>query len=218
MAYTNPEPAVMMAFAQACRSPAIASGEHVGSCDIAIARNHVATKFLAGDCDCLVMVDHDCAWPKGCVDDLAKGALETRGIVGAIIPQGNGLVAFHGGDQDAILNMGRPALVPVDGIGTGMIAIHRSVLALLAEGMEETVIQGRFEVYPFFDRIYVRQGDDQKKRQLGEDYSFSKRCRDAGVPIHAFTGPEIGHWKKKRLTWRDALREGAQVETPSASA
>jgi hypothetical protein len=156
------------------------------------------------DADAIVFIDHDQAFPAGTIETLARQAVATRGICGALIAKkgkGAGLAAVPYANDDQDFTPGEPTFVKLKAVGTGMLAIHRSVVDVLAKGLDR-VLYGADELPPLFDNVYVRDG--AITRRLGEDISFCFRCREAGIPIYGAQGPEVEHVGEYKYTWRDA--------------
>lgn len=76
-------------------------------------------------------------------------------------------------------------LVEVGAIGTGFMAIHRSLLELMTETYSEPV--------PWFDEI-IYEGN-----KLGEDLTFCLRVRSMGLPIYVHLDAKVGHYKEVLL-------------------
>ncbi len=73
-------------------------------------------------------------------------------------------------------------LIEVDGVGTGCLLVHRSVL----EGMEP----------PWFKFQY----DEFGRLSLGEDLYFSRKLEEAGVPMFVSTEHLCRHYKTLELS------------------
>src|SRR3990167_3857956 len=53
---------------------------------ISRSRSVVASQFLTGSSDCLVMIDRDIVWPPGSLIELAERAVEHKAIVAGVYP------------------------------------------------------------------------------------------------------------------------------------
>ncbi len=73
----------------------------------------------------------------------------------------------------------------VDGVGTGCVLVHRSVLQAMRDDADEGLR----------DWCWFQDGPIGDGRWLSEDLTFCKRLNDRGVPIHVHTGAVLPHHK-----------------------
>lgn len=173
--------------------------------EIVESRNTVGTAFFKSKADILVGIDDDVG-----VSNEAFHTMISANVpyIAACIPQRvMSLEKFAEGlrqgfsDQDAQ----RYAAPLVDGpgtafgisqvemVGTGFFVLRRQPLdALVDAGVIQkrvkTTVEGDKELYGFYDYFHDANGN-----RLLEDYSFCRRLRDAGFPVHAYKGPGINH-------------------------
>ena len=188
---------------------------YYGSADPVTERNRALWQvYKESTAEVVIFIDHDQSFPAGTLELLAAEAVRTRGVVGSLIAKkgaGAGLAAVPYQDDDQPLCPGAPGLLRVKAIGTGLMAIHRSVVERVTRSMQ-LVANGDFELPPMFDHVYFQDGPI--RRRLGEDISFCFRCRELGIPIHGAQEPEVGHWGRKEWTWKDAKlpKSAAQLD------
>lgn len=162
-----------------------------GDANIDRARSKVASWFLQeSEGDVLLMVDSDNAWEKGDLRHIAEKALDFKAVVGGMYPKR----AFGGGYAFRVTDgaagewhMRKDELIPAEFVGTGFIAIPRTVLAEVAKGLPTVV--GDFR--PFFMPFIVKENGVVEYPT--DDWAFCKRVRDAGFPIYVSTFPRITH-------------------------
>lgn len=172
-----------------------------GDANIDRARSRVASMYLqepeevAGSV--LLMVDSDNAWQRGDLAFIAKRALEHNAIVGGIYPkrafnQGVALRVTDG--AEGTYRIGQDALIPCEFVGTGFIAIPRTVLATLAETLPlcrgDRFTPGGF--WPFFMPFVIERADGQPEYPT-DDQAFCERARTAGFQVLASTWPRLTH-------------------------
>lgn len=165
-----------------------------GDANIDRARSKVASWYLATPEEdagsVLLMVDADNAWQTGDLAKIAKRALEHNAVVGGIYPkrafnQGAALRVTDGADGD--YTIGEDRLIPAAFVGTGFIAIPRTILTALAATLP--TVKGGFQ--PFF-MPYVL-ADEYGEEYPTDDQAFCARVRAAGFPVYASTFPRLTH-------------------------
>lgn len=172
------------------------------------ARNMMATHFLNGDADALLMIDDDIYLD---VRVFKRMLAVERGIVGCYYPQRTldierfaenirkGMSAEEasqkanplvGPDPDAAASF---AISEVDWIGSGALFIRRLALKTMIEN--GLVTEERFrspqqtsKIWGFFSRLKTEDGVSRS-----EDVSFCLRARQCGIPIYAYKGPGLLH-------------------------
>jgi len=154
-------------------------------------RNKMVKQFLSDeDNDWLLMIDDDVVPPK----DIIKMVEHGKPVVSATVTIKKGavpqpVILKEQGDQYRQISMGEyvdgeaDGLIEVDGVGTGCLLIRRDVL----ENMQP----------PWFKFLY---NEEDGTLQLGEDFYFSRRLSEQGVPLHVSTDHVCSHFKKTDLT------------------
>lgn len=148
--------------------------------------------------DVMLMVDADNAWCPGDLAKIAKRALEHNAVVGGIYPKR----AFNQGpalraEDDTIgdFAIGEDALFPCEFVGTGFIAIPKSILRAVGETLPHCrgdVDKDPFPTYQPFFMPYVlhgRLGDEYPT----DDHAFCARVRECGFQVLASTYPRLTH-------------------------
>lgn len=88
---------------------------------------------------------------------------------------------------------GGTGLHEVGAVGTGFMAIHRSILDLMAERFgQDDGAKGM----PWFDEPLFHPDDDGT---LGEDLTFCLRANSLGVPVYVHLDAKVGHYKEVLL-------------------
>lgn len=189
-----------------------------GSALVSRQRNEIVATFLdQTKADWLLMLDADESISIAAFDKLLSAAHDTeRPVVaglyfgafdqGALIPtpipllyraNNHGYQPLHDYPTDTVIE--------VDSAGTGCLLIHRKVLEHLRTLASED--EGPnwcwFNDGPIGGRWY------------GEDVIFCRRIKNAGFPIHAHTGAQLGHRKRFWLTAKhhEALRSAPMPDT-----
>jgi len=151
-------------------------------------RNKIVKKFLASNCEWLLMIDADIVPPKDILDMTKHG----KKIVSAtVLGMKNGIphpLIMKMNEENGMYHMVSldkykeelrdDGLIEIDGSGTGCILIHREVL----EKMEP----------PWFRFQYNKFGDVK----YSEDYRFSQRAKEMGYKIYCDTNMPCKHYKK----------------------
>lgn len=173
--------------------------------EIIDARNTAATQFLDSNAEIMIGIDDDVG-----ADDHAIIAMINANVdyISACIPQRQmDLDAFAEGvrkgmDTPAAMRFAAPlvdgpgtpeGISEVERVGTGFFVIRRAPLERLVEtgaAIKKLAVLpvGNTILHGFYDHIYDEDGG-----RLSEDYSFCRRVREAGFPVHAYKGPGISH-------------------------
>jgi len=158
------------------------------------ARSKIASSFLMErrNVEVLVMIDTDMNFDLPALDAVVALAREKRGIAAAP-------VAIRSAETWANVRClpGQPidfgpdtAPQEVRYIGAAFMAIHRSVLEKLREGLPNV---GFGE--PWW-KFFAEEDVDYKGRGLeglSEDYAFCHRAREAGFSVWCLTNHQVGH-------------------------
>ncbi|MEM7445342.1 MAG: hypothetical protein AAF414_18625 [Pseudomonadota bacterium] len=172
------------------------------------ARNMMASHFLQGDGQALLMLDDDIFLDRR----VFKRILGVqRGIVGCYYPQR--ALSMEGFAEKIRAGMGtreaaeaaNPLVGPdpdiaadldlteVEWIGSGALLIRRPALMRMIECGQVTkerfrTPQDRAEIWGFFSRLQLGDGIARS-----EDVSFCLRARQSGIPVYAYKGPGVLH-------------------------
>lgn len=154
-------------------------------------RNEMVKSFLEKEnAEWLLMIDNDIVPPTNILemvehDEPVVSAVCT--IKKGDVPQP--IVVREEGDQyrqvniqEAMDEIDERGLIPVEGVGTGALLIRRDVL----EDMKP----------PWFKFEYNEYGG----LKLGEDFYFSRRCKQNDVDMYVDTDHITSHYKKVDLT------------------
>lgn len=158
-------------------------------------RNTVVEGFLGTKHDWLWFVDNDLGFygntlenllgisdidarPVVCAPYLMPFVESPNGLGGWNIEMSSGLYMFNQDESEihSIVNPPENTLLQVDVAGSGCMMIHKTVLSALGA-----------------DWFSELDG-------LGEDVSFCKRLKSAGIPLYAHTGIPTSHQKLSWLT------------------
>jgi hypothetical protein len=161
----------------------------IGNSNLPRARNELAATFLASDCTDLIFIDADMGWKP---NDVLRLLASDKDVIGGcgrkrsakpnsdpavwcawLLPDAN--VQLHQDDMGAI---------EVAGVGTGFLRISRAALTQLALLHPEWKLAGRGDMpdgqrdmyHSFFQ---FGSGEDE----IGEDYLFCRRWREAGGTV-----------------------------------
>ena len=195
--------------------PRITGKYHPASdADVYRCRSKVASAFiLDGECDVLLMVDHDMSWSQGTIERLISLAREHRGIVGAICPKrGMGAgVATRFLSTDDKVTVPEDTVIHVSAVGAALTAIHADVLnAVKGETMvHEDLGSQRVTWWPIFQQSFTRRQDESGAEYFqynGEDFDLCTRARDAGFPVLADCQSVVRHHGDYGFTLQDATK------------
>lgn len=131
--------------------------------------------------DLLVAAAHDRSHPV--VSGLVFGAFPSGGPYPRPVPLA---YDYIDGSFVPVTSIEPRRLHKVDGVGTGCLLMHRSVL----EAMRADATPGMRDWCWFVD------GPTGDGRWMSEDLTFCKRLGERGVPIHVHTGAVLPHRKQ----------------------
>lgn len=153
-------------------------------------RSREATRFLEqGHGEVLVMIDQDMGWQAGDLEHLVAMCLDRKGIVGGVYAKR----AFAGGIASRLpagltAVVGSDAILEVEYVATGFMAIHRTVLEAMAPTLPLTIHGFR----PFFEiRNEVRENGEVEG--LSEDWDFCRKALDLGFSVWMDLKPRLTH-------------------------
>ena len=138
---------------------------------VASGRNRIVREFLKTEAEILVMCDDDVIPPPDFVENLVGCPYD---VIGAPVPIAKMpahevfLNVFQVTETGAIRTIEVPPTghVPVDAVGSGLIAIHRRVLE-----------------HPDLTHPFEQQLDDDGVILVGQDLRFCQRVKDAGFTV-----------------------------------
>lgn len=156
------------------------------------ARAMLATRILdERDVEAIMWIDHDMVFRPEEVEPMVDRLLASDyAVLGAAYsqkrPHSRIVGALSNPDQEVTFY--KPGLYDADGVGFGFTAVKRSTFEALAPTMQR-VHSGaaNLKVWPFFSHIIDGES------YYGEDYSFCKRVRDAGMPLGMDVEPRVWH-------------------------
>jgi hypothetical protein len=176
------------------------------------ARNTLAHKFMASDCDALLFIDADHGWD---ADDVARMVEEGKDLIGAIYPmkglnweniraaviagkqnleEYSGIFAINLLSEEQDFNSQKP--FKVKDIGTGMMFVTRKVFEDLKPHCKEyknnnvgdTGVQFGEMVTEYFTTII-----DENGILLSEDYAFCRMWQNIGGEVWSAPWVRITH-------------------------
>ncbi len=156
-------------------------------------RNKMVKDFLKDeDNEWLFMVDNDVVPPEDALQMIDYGekvvsgtvTIKKEGVPQPVIVKQREDGKFRSVELEEFYEEvdDETGLIEVDGVGTGVLLVHRSVL----EEMKP----------PWFRFIYNEDGT----LKLGEDFFFGQKLRDLGVPMYVSTEHVCSHFRKVDLT------------------
>lgn len=169
---------------------------------VAISRNKAAIQLLGTEYTHVLMLDLDHVHPADIVERLAKWVVaypEVK-VVGGLNfgrrPPYKPCIAIKGdkpGEWMIPTQLEHGTLTPVDMLGTGCILINREVFEELTP--------------PWFENDFSSWATGY---YAGEDTTFSRRCREAGIELYVdpdVTSPHIDYHTITEETWRSYYAE-----------
>lgn len=177
-----------------------------------VGRNFVVQRFLSGtDADVLLFVDSDMEFTPGDVHGIVRKCSAAQPVIGGMYVNwfadfGVRPVALDWVEVDGQRRMDPIELpdpdggpVPVDCVGTGFMAIHRSLLDRMTEVFGHPM--------PWFAEV-VMHGS-----QMGEDVTFCQRAIHLGHPVVVDPSITVGHHKTQ--LFHPSTYLAAQPKEPS---
>ena len=162
-------------------------------------RNMLVAQFLnATDAQWLLMIDTDHRVPVAAFDLLTKAAHDTAAPVVAGLcfgawpadgPYPRPIpIAYERieGSYTPISSIEPRGLRRVDGVGTGCLLIHRSVLADMRADVDDGLK----------DWCWFQDGPTGDGRWMSEDLTFCARLNERDIPIHVHTNAVLPHLKE----------------------
>ena len=179
----------------------------VGSSNLPRARNNLAARFLASDCDTLVMIDDDMGWKPA---DLFRLLASDKPYIAAV---GRKRVDAPGPDGPEIwCAVPKPGAPNVDDFGALEVLRVGAAFIRLDRVVFETLVQQHPEwKRPPLDDMTPKQGENYYQffrfetdagDEIGEDYLFCDRWREAGGQIWVDPAVELEHVGSKAFKGR----------------
>lgn len=162
---------------------------------------------LAADCDVMLCIDDDIKFTVDDILDLLKwmNRYNVHVAGGAYASPHDGknfIVAYREGEPGEYVDLTveevdamdrhNPTTCRVDAIGTGFLAVHRSVLELMPLMYQAPC--------PWFAEATYTSGDDAIGVHLGEDLTFCARLNAVGIPVYIAPHVRVTHFKKVGIT------------------
>lgn len=162
-----------------------------------VGRNFVVERFLKSDAEVLLFVDSDMEFTPEQAHRVVASVSEEQPIIGGLYTN---WFAEHGvrpvalnWNLDAEVAQMHPIDMPAEGdglvevgcVGTGFMAIHRSVLDKMTETFNPPC--------PWFAEVALGGS------QMGEDVTFCQRAIALGSPVCVDTDLRIAHYKTVRF-------------------
>lgn len=163
-----------------------------------VGRNYVVEKFLAGDAEVLLFVDSDMEFTPDQVHEAVSQVSIGRPVIGGLYVNA---FAEHGVKPVALnwdIETSPPQMVPIENpsdgdglvqvgcVGTGFMAIHRSLLDQMTALFDPPC--------PWFAEVAFAGS------QMGEDVTFCQRAVSLGHPVYVDTDNRIAHHKTVRFS------------------
>lgn len=171
------------------------------SCYLTAARNLIVHKFLKSPAEFLLMVDADLTFPPDSLNKtFAAQQLANAPIMFGNYCLGDGRASIFGSlEHDGLPRqfdvMEPNSIYEVTAGATGWALMRRDAL----EEMRK-VYAG--DSWPWFNHDYIKDADrgamllnNIGEYRLGEDITFSKRAREAGIKMYGYTGLTLVHHK-----------------------
>lgn len=177
-----------------------------------VGRNMVVERFLKSDSEVLLFVDSDMEPTADQIHEIVAKVSAEQPIIGGLYVN---LFPNHGVRPVALnwqaltddqpiqmvpipMPTGGEGLLEVDCVGTGFMAIHRSLLDQMTEVFDAPS--------PWFAEVALGGS------QMGEDVTFCQRARSLGHPVYVDTTIHVPHHKTIRFAPEDHLAPTAQLE------
>jgi len=192
-----------------------------GSSALPRSRSQAASNFLAKSReeagDVFLMVDTDQGWECGDLAHIARKALECNAVIGGIYTMrafGMGVVQRF--DDEGRYKMGSDKLLRATRLGTGFIAIPRTILEALSEKLIWIKAGHRPQTQPDYQPFFlpmiheIKDDGEPYNVLLYDDWSFCQRVLDCGFDIFASLKPKITH----EGTWTYRLTDAYSKPLP----
>jgi len=166
-------------------------------------RSKIVTEWWARTADdVFLMIDDDIIFKPADADRIVAQARQLRGIVCAAYPVRDGtyLAVRTGDGMEPAIGPGLP-LVELEYGSTGFMAVHRSVIDVLALTLPLCHESEPWAFRPFFMPMLAPMGD--VTAYLSEDWAFCRRARMAGIKIWLDPTIELQHLSVAAISARN---------------
>lgn len=188
----------------------------VRGADVAKQRDMLAYGALTTDADVFLYIDLDIGFSPKDARRVTERARETQGIAGGAYAHPVMTFNFHGaGSHEAsdevheTITIGPSSPqgpVAVDALGTGFLAVHRSVFERIGEQFPELRLRNDNErSHAWFRKALFTS--EAGSVELSEDHSFCWRARQAGVPVELLPSVALEH---RNRPWYETLSDSPQ--------
>lgn len=168
-------------------------------------RNVLTQRFLDSTSTHLLFIDCDIVFQTGHLRAIMRALAAGHQVVGGVYPLKQRELKWCLNAMEG--EQARPdGLLRVKYLGTGFLAIERSVFYRLAAAHPELIYAsdenesptkeagGRQRtLHDFWSVGVFRQSGETVGRYLSEDWYFCQRCNDLGIPVWAHTGVKLKH-------------------------
>ena len=153
------------------------------------ARNIITDIFMQRDYTHIMMIDDDMAWAADLPYRMLQENLPILGVPYKRKNINNCRWTVNHPIPEVALMAGKPYLMRVDSIGTGMMLVNRHVFDTLRPLTETAIISDQRPPVP----LYFRHTISSNGKLKSEDFSFCEKVRLQGIDIWAWVDEEIAH-------------------------
>ena len=153
------------------------------------ARNIATSMFMERDYSHLMMIDDDMAWSSDLVYRMLRQNLDVLGVPYLRKNIKNSLWTVNHPVPDVELMDGRPYLMKVSSVATGLMMVKRTVFERLRDKVDHAIISEEKPPIP----LYFRHTIDAKGKLKSEDFSFCELARGNGIDVWAWVDEETAH-------------------------
>lgn len=170
------------------------------------ARNILTDIFMRGDASHMLFVDDDMAWASDLPFRMLSEGLDILGVPYKRKNIKNCRWTVNHPLPEVALMEGKPYLMRVDSLGTGMMMISRRAFEKLEPFTEKAIISEERDAVP----LYFRHTIAPNGKLRSEDFSFCELARSNGIDCWAWVDEEIAHIGNYAYTGRytDVIGDG----------
>ena len=167
-----------------------------GNSLISLARNQLASLFMASNCTHMMSIDCDVEWSPG---DILRLIQHDEAFVCGAYRKKNDVVAFDFHPLAGAVPCPRTVLIEIEAAGAGFQLIHRSVFERLADAGHAPLIRHGIGIYqgptgnPPDLRDYYRTGVDPSGTYWSEDMAMAGHFRLTGGRIYLDPSIRLKH-------------------------
>lgn len=146
-------------------------------------RNRILRQFMESDCTHCLLVDGDLGWPAQAVLAMLNKNVEM--VCGVYPARGENVFNFRAvhDENGAIVTDKEKGLLKMNYIPAGFMLIARSVMEKLIAKFPETYYEPKAQELKFANGWLLFNCETFEGEFWGEDYTFCRKCRQAGVDI-----------------------------------